>query len=344
MPLPESETERPALRKLGDSVINAGEIDRAVALLLAGGVVGLPTETVYGLAADGTNPEAIRRVFALKGRPADHPLILHLGDASWLGRFTSDVPEIALRLAGAFWPGPLTLVLKRNQSVPDEVTGGRETVAVRVPQHPVALALLQKLGRPLAAPSANRFGEVSPTTRQHVVGDFGDEVPLVLEGGPSDVGLESTIVDLTREVPRILRPGGVTVAELEAVLKGPVFSDDGRGPAAPGTLEAHYAPRAELLLPAADEWEATVKRLISQGRSVGVFAPIHPRTEGGSVHFRQMGDLNQTAHDLYDALRELDALGCDVIVAPMVEENGIGQAVADRMRRASVGSRRSTSS
>ena len=320
--------------------LSDAQLAEAVEQLKSGGVLGLPTETVYGLAADGTNPEAVRKIFAIKGRPADHPLILHLAEAAWMERYARNVPPVAHTLAAAFWPGPMSLVLERGADVPDEVTGGLSTVAVRVPSHPIARQVMAALGRPLAAPSANRFGEVSPTTREHVVRDFGDQVPLVLDGGPCEVGVESTIIDLTRGAPRVLRPGGVTEAMIEAALRAPVAANEGPAPAAPGTLDAHYAPRAEVRIVAADAlWDAV--RAAGPGLAVGVFAAERPPRElRAQVQYRASGDARQAAHELYAALRSLDDAGCDVIFAVCPEEVGVGRAVADRLRRAAVGSRR----
>lgn len=226
-------------------------ITAAVDLLLQGQVIGLPTETVYGLAADGTNPTAVRRIFELKGRPSGHPLILHLGNIDWLDRYAREVPERARALAERFWPGPLTLVLPRSELVPDAVTGGLDTVALRMPRHPVALQVLRRLERPLAAPSANLFGRVSPTTRAHVEHDFGANVPLVLEGGATEQGVESTILDLTTGTPRLLRHGGISKAVLEGALGEPIeelLHVRPQGIVAPGMLESHYAPEAPLVL------------------------------------------------------------------------------------------------
>ena len=322
-------------------LLNDTELGEAVCALRRGDVIGLPTETVYGLAADGTNPEAVRKIFAIKGRPVDHPLILHLGDTSWLSRFTLDAPQAAVRLAEAFWPGPLSLVLRRSDKVPDEVTGGLATVAVRVPSHPIALQVLRALDRPLAAPSANRFGEVSPTTKAHVVRDLGEKVTLVLDGGPSDVGVESTIVDLSSKTFRILRPGGISALQIEDVIGQRLAEDDGKGPLAPGTLEAHYAPRAEVVLvePSA-VWNAA-RRYLEEGRPVGVFSCEIPPTDlHPGIEYRKRGDGKAAAHDLYAVLRSLDDAGCDVILATLVPGDGLDQAVADRLRRAAVGSRR----
>lgn len=317
------------------------DLHRAVSALRSGEVIGLPTETVYGLAADGTNPEAVRKIFTIKGRPAGHPLILHLGDLSWLSRFTLDAPEEAFRLAEAFWPGPLSLVLRRSDAVPDEVTGGLATVALRVPSHPIALRVLRAFGRPLAAPSANRFGEVSPTTKAHVVRSLGDRVSLVLDGGPSEVGVESTIVDLSSDRVRILRPGGVSSGQIEEVLGRPLVDDDGKGPAAPGTLDAHYAPRAEVLLMRENELWTAARRCLDEGLRVGVFSKKLPPSDlAPALSFRKRGDGKAAAHDLYAVLRALDDEGCDTILATLPEGDALDQAVADRLRRAAVGSRR----
>ncbi|MEP7216361.1 MAG: L-threonylcarbamoyladenylate synthase, partial [Anaerolineaceae bacterium] len=225
------------------------EIARAVAVLRAGGLIGLPTETVYGLAADAANELAVRRVFAVKGRPASHPVIVHVTGVEALADWAREVPEAALRLAGAFWPGPLTLVLPRTARAGDVVTGGQDTVALRVPSHPLALDVLRAFGGGLAAPSANRFGHVSPTTAQHVRDDLGVEVDFVLDGGPCAIGVESTIVDLATDpaAPVILRTGAVTREDVARVLGGAVRVRDDvatGGVRAPGMLAAHYAPRA----------------------------------------------------------------------------------------------------
>lgn len=315
------------------------DVGHALLLLAAGGVIGLPTETVYGLAADGLNPEAVARIFVVKGRPTGHPLILHLSDASELERYVREVPERARRLADAFWPGPLTLILERSALVPDAVTGGRDTVALRVPAHPVALEVLRRFGRPLAAPSANRFGSVSPTTRAHVLADLGDDVPLVLEGGSCEVGLESTIVDLSRGVPRILRPGRVGAEELERVLDEPVLQDDGGGPAAPGTLESHYAPRARVVL--CEAVEVVGRARTSTDAKVGLLVDDAVEVPSGArfVVRRVGSSAARAAHELYAALRELDEAGVGTIFAEHSfgsggSLTGLDLAIDDRLRRA----------
>lgn len=316
-------------------------IDEAVRCLQLGQVIGLPTETVYGLAADGTNPEAVDSIFRIKGRPKGHPLILHLGDSSWLDEFTLDAPEAARILVAAFWPGPLTLVLKRSNRVPDAVTGGLDTVAVRVPGHALARKVIVGLGRPVAAPSANRFGAVSPTTRQHVLDDLGDAVSLVLDGGPCEVGLESTIVDLSRGIPRLLRPGGVSQKQLEEVLGVAVAAADEEAPAAPGTLESHYAPKAQVhVLSDEQVWPEAI-RAVDRELVVGVLTSSATPAEllrseaQGVLHVHRLQEgARAAAHDLYEALRALDQLGCELILTSLPPPDGLGAAVADRLKRA----------
>ncbi len=224
------------------------EIERAAQFLKQGRLVAFPTETVYGLGADASNLEGVRRIFALKGRPANHPLIVHLQGVDELVHWARDIPFSVERLTSRFWPGPLTLVLKRATGVIDEVTGGQDTVGLRVPSHPVAQQLLQAFGGGIAAPSANRFGRVSPTTAQHVREDLGDAVDLILDGGACEVGIESTILDLSSGAPVLLRPGRIGAAEIETVIGAQVARASAQSPRAPGMLEAHYAPQLPLLL------------------------------------------------------------------------------------------------
>ncbi|HEX8434641.1 L-threonylcarbamoyladenylate synthase, partial [Archangium sp.] len=246
---------------------------QAVETLRRGGVIALPTETVYGLAANAEDELAVRRVFAIKGRPATHPLIVHVARAEELSSWARHVPEEAHRLAAAFWPGPLTLVLPRSARATDAVTGGQDTVAVRVPNHPIALAVLDALGGGVAAPSANRFGRVSPTAVEHVRADLGDEVDLLLDGGPCTVGLESTIVDLSGKEPAVLRPGGLAVEELERVLGRRVPVRTSSTVRVSGSLASHYAPRAGVVLSELMDVGSRVEVLRAQGQSVGVLGP-----------------------------------------------------------------------
>lgn len=301
-------------------------VAEAVLTLRQGGLVAFPTETVYGLGADAANVRAVQKLFALKGRPATHPVIVHLGSANLLKDWAVNVPETAYALAERFWPGPLTLILKRREGVADAVTGGQDTVGLRVPGHPVALELLRAFGGGVAAPSANRFGHVSPTTAAHVRAEFGDAVP-VLDGGPCGVGLESTILDLSGGVPRLLRPGAVTQTDLEDVLGVPVGARDENAPRASGTLERHYAPGTETLL-VADAVSLSTERdtvLSRRDKPQGAEAerwlvlPDAPAAYG---------------RKLYAALRDLDALGCEHLYIETVPDTTSWAAVRDRLGRA----------
>jgi L-threonylcarbamoyladenylate synthase len=314
----------------------------AVDALRAGHVVAIPTETVYGLAADAADADAVRRIYDLKGRPADHPVIVHVASVDDVARWAAGVPDAVGRLAAAFWPGPLTVVLRRDPSVPDEVTGGRDTVAIRVPDHPLTLALLRAFDGGLAAPSANRFGRVSPTTAADVRAEFSDEIAegivTVLDGGPCTVGVESTIVDLTGRVAEVLRPGAVTVEQLAVALDAPVRGR-ATGPArAPGMLAAHYAPKAWVDLADSGVVAAGMCDAPADALRVAVLAL---RSEFAGVRFPDHvlvldagDDAAEYAHRLYGLLRRADAERCDVIVAVPPPETGIGVAVADRLRRA----------
>lgn len=327
-------------------------VRRAVEVLRAGGLVAFPTETVYGLGADASNPAALRRLYAVKGRPEEHPVIVHLARADQLDDFAAEVPEVARRLARAFWPGPLTLVVRRATSVPDEATGGLDTVGLRVPAHPLALQLLDAFGGGLAAPSANRFGHVSPTTADAVRAELGDDVDLVLDGGPCRVGVESTIVDCSSDAPRVLREGGISRERLRALLG---YEVPVGGPTrAPGTLAAHYAPRAPVELADAGALAARIDELRGAGRRVGVLAlasdlpaglarsgaqdaALRTEREGHQptiVTLATPVDVDEYARDLYSALRSADDLGMDVVLAVAPPPEGIGAAVADRLRRA----------
>ncbi|MBU3688950.1 MAG: threonylcarbamoyl-AMP synthase [Acidimicrobiales bacterium mtb01] len=285
-------------------------VERARRVLEAGGVIGLPTETVYGLAADATSSSAVRKIFSIKGRPADHPLILHVADLAAAQTLSSRWTDTARALAEAFWPGPLTLVVVRSAEVLDEVTGGRTTVAIRIPRHALALRVLQEFGRPVAAPSANRFGRVSPTTADHVRADLGADVDFVLDGGPCEVGLESTIVDCSVDPPQILRPGSISAEQISEVVGGVASAS---GPSrAPGMLESHYAP--DCLVVPVDVGDASpndVDRVLD-GRS----------------------EPARFAHDLYALLRECDRLRLRRVAVLLPADSGIGRAVRDRVFKA----------
>lgn len=307
-------------------------LDDALAALRRGEAIGLPTETVYGLAADAHDPAAVRRIYELKGRPSDHPLIVHVADAVTASRWAGDWPEAAEALAEAFWPGPLTLILPRAANVPDEVTGGQDTVGLRVPAHPVAQALLKAFEGGVAAPSANRFGRLSPTTAAHVREEFGDAVPIILDGGECEIGLESTIVDLSNETPRILRPGKISRPEIEDVI-GPVAEGkDGDSPRASGTLASHYAPRAGVEVLARAPLVARYHELAKRGQKVAALLRGQPFKDiEGEV---LPTDLAGYGHALYAALRRLDARGFDMLLAELPPHTAAWAAVNDRLKRA----------
>ena len=296
------------------------DIDRALDVLRAGGLVAIPTETVYGLAADASNPDAVQRIFVVKGRPVAHPLIVHLGSTEQLGHWAATVPPAAAVLADACWPGPLTLLVPRAAPVLDLVTGGRSTVGVRVPAHSLTLELLARFGGGLAAPSANRFGRVSPTTADHVRADLGDDVDFVLDGGPCPIGVESTIVDCSVDPPQVLRPGGIPTEDIVALLS------DGLGEAAgasraPGMFASHYAPRCHVMLVANDQ---DAQRLAADRPGVEILDDQ---------------DLARYARTLYSRLRDADDRGVDTVIAVMPPTVGLGHAIRDRLTKAASPSR-----
>jgi len=313
-------------------------VTRAVDALRAGELVAFPTETVYGLGADAASPDAVRRLFAVKGRPADHPVIVHIARAAQLDALARDVPDVARRLADAFWPGALTIVVARDPDrVAPGVTGGRATVGLRVPDHPVAQALLDGFGGGVAAPSANRFGRVSPTTAAHVRADLGDDVGVILDGGPCRVGVESTIVDVTGAEPAILRVGGVSRAEIESVVGRAVARRTSGEVAAPGTLESHYAPDASVEVVDAPEVADRARAHATAGRRAGLLALTPPGDLPRELLVLDPPrDVEDYARVLYARLREADEQNLDVLlVVPPADTYGLGAAVADRVWRAS---------
>lgn len=314
------------------------DIADAARRLRAGELVALPTETVYGLGADAMNPAAVRRIFEAKGRPADHPLIVHLPDAEQMTLWASDIPREAIALARAFWPGPLTLILKREDDVPLEVTGGQDTVGLRVPRHPVALKLLRAFGGGVAAPSANRFGRISPTTAQHVRDEFGDSV-TVLDGGPCEVGIESTILDMSGDTPRILRPGAITAERIAAVIgRVPADKADARSPRVSGALAAHYAPRTSMRKVAPARLRDFLNAFRHSGRHCAVIAHSQPPLSDCPHRWIMLAaDPAGYARGLYAAMREADAAGGAMIVIEAVPESADWSAVNDRLGRALAG-------
>ncbi|TMG78967.1 MAG: threonylcarbamoyl-AMP synthase [Betaproteobacteria bacterium] len=304
-------------------------IREAVAVLKRGGLVAFPTETVYGLGADASNPAAVARIYRVKGRPANHPVIVHIGDAGQLERWAREVPEHARKLAARLWPGPLTLVLKRALGVGDYLTGGEDTIGLRVPGHPVALELLGQFGGGIAAPSANKFGCISPTTAAHVRSDLGKEIDLILDGGPCEIGIESTIIDLSRDRPVLLRPGRIGTEEIAATLGVKPEPRDRGAPRAPGTLESHYAPRKPLRLVAIEQWE----RGAWQNCAVLCFR-ARPVGDKNAVWIRASTDPQRYSRDLYSNLRALEASGCDEILVEEPPASAEWAAVRDRLLRA----------
>ena len=322
----------------------SSQIQRAAALLRAGEVVAFPTETVYGLGADALNPAAVAKVFAAKDRPADHPLIVHLPLNADLSMWAREVPPVAEKLALAFWPGPLTLILPRQKRIPEIVTGGQDTVGLRVPDHPLARQLLAAFAGGIAAPSANRFGRISPTTAEHVRLELGDRIAMILDGGPCAVGIESTIVDVSRRTPRILRPGAITSRDIEDVAGvsvglGPGAGDETEIPRVSGSLPGHYAPRTPLVLVAAAQMRDELNARLAQGLDLAVLGRQAQRVVDGRIHWqRALSDPAGYAHDLYAHLRALDALGVDLIVVEALPEEAAWLAVRDRLSRAACGS------
>lgn len=318
------------------------DIRQAAAILESGGLIAFPTETVYGLGADAENAQAVARIFAVKGRPASHPLIVHLPVGADLAYWAADVPDVARKVIAAFWPGPLTLILKRSNRVPDAVSGGQDTVGLRCPSHPIAQDLLRtfRQGRGgVAAPSANRFGHVSPTTAQHVQDEFGDDgrLAMILDGGQSQIGIESTILDLSRWDTKgavLLRPGGVTAADIASLIGQWPSAPDVAAPRVSGSLDAHYAPRTPVMLLSHDavidqlqQWQAAGKRVALMHHSqISPALALSSRT--------LPADPQGYAHGLYAALRFLDLAGADVIAVEMPPQGEAWHGINDRLRRA----------
>jgi L-threonylcarbamoyladenylate synthase len=328
-------------------------INEAAHLIRNGQLVAFPTETVYGLGANALDPAAANRIFEAKGRPANDPLIVHISSPDCLADVAIDIPESAHKLIAAFWPGPLTLVLRRHEQIASVVSAGLSTVAVRMPAHPIALALLKASGLPIAAPSANLFAYTSPTTAAHVLNDLDGKIPLILDGGPTQVGLESTIVDLTGDHARLLRPGGVSVnaiarllPDIEVVTRYVLPEEN--AVEAPGMLLKHYSPRAELHLldgPDAKVSAALAKfaeELLAQGKQVGLLIAEEDRAALAhlsvpTVVLGSLNNLQQVAQGLYGGLRMLDDTGVDIILARAYPVEGLGLAIRDRLIRAAHG-------
>ena len=311
------------------------EIETAVQTLRDGELVAFPTETVYGLGANAQNPAAVRRVFEVKGRPANHPVIVHLDSPRFLHRWVREVPQSATRLAEVFWPGPLTMVMPRAASVHDVITGGQDTIAIRVPAHPMAQQLLTAFGGGIAAPSANRYGRLSPTRAEHVREEFGDALRVILDGGECQIGLESTIVAFEGAEVRLLRPGAVTVAQIKSVVGELLVGADVGSPRVPGSPPTHYAPSTPLTIVAAGEIDAQADAASTGGRRVAVLAQRLPLRSHKYVTWINAGRRPETfARDLYANLRTLDKAGCQRILVQAVPDGERWDAVRDRLLRA----------
>ncbi|MGI6649403.1 MAG: L-threonylcarbamoyladenylate synthase [Bacillota bacterium] len=335
-------------------------LERASLLIREGGLVAFPTETVYGLGANALDPEAVQQIYLAKGRPVDNPLIVHIADWASLESLTTEISEVARLLGERFWPGPLTLVLPRHPQVPLEVTAGLETVAIRWPKHPVAEALIRAAGVPIAAPSANRSGRPSPTEASHVMEDLVGRIELILDGGPVGLGVESTVLDLTKAVPTILRPGGITQEQLQAVLPEvrlgsasaaetvPASAPESAAAPSPGMQYGHYAPEKPLILVEGEIEDIrgqilkTMEQLRTNGAKVGVLAslesyPLYKEASPPPDYLQVMGsrhDLADLALYLFKTLRECDLVDVDVFLVEGFPEHGLGLAIMDRLRRA----------
>lgn len=338
------------IEKIDPGNIDADVMDRAGKLIAEGELVAFPTETVYGLGGDALDPDASRKIYAAKGRPSDNPLIVHIAEFDDMKRVAREVPEQARKLADAFWPGPLTMIVWKSDAVPEATTGGMQTVAVRMPNHPVALELIRRSGCLIAAPSANTSGRPSPTEAQHVAEDLSGKIAMILDGGPVGIGIESTIIDLTEEKPMILRPGYITPEMLSEVLQeevvidpGIIAADDTRKPKAPGMKYKHYAPKAEMIIVdgAQDAVIVKINELTAakraEGKKVAVIATDETKERYDAQVILSMGrrsDEDAIAQHLYKILRECDELEVGEIYSECFQTPRIGQAIMNRLLKA----------
>jgi L-threonylcarbamoyladenylate synthase len=319
-------------------VADADAISHAAYLLRQGRLVAFPAETVYGLGADASNPVAVADIFKAKGRPADHPLIVHIADIDSLGAWASIVPDAALKLADRFWPGPLAMILNKKPEVSLAVTGGQQTVGLRMPDHPVALALLKSFGGGVAAPSANRFCRISPTQAAHVNEELGDAVDMILDGGACQFGVESTIIDLSGSRPRLLRPGHITSQEIEAVLQTEIIippASKNSGCRAPGMLEVHYAPTTPAIRCSAEQLPDRIQQLIASDKRIGLLSYQLEITETGQIRVLRLSEqAGDYAQRFYAALRVLDSLQLDLILVEQPPQTEPWRAINDRLGKA----------
>lgn len=338
------------IEKIDPGNIDADVMDRAGKLIAEGELVAFPTETVYGLGGDALDPDASRKIYAAKGRPSDNPLIVHIAEFDDMKRVAREVPEQAKKLADAFWPGPLTMIVWKSDAVPEATTGGMQTVAVRMPNHPVALELIRRSGCLIAAPSANTSGRPSPTEAQHVAEDLSGKIAMILDGGPVGIGIESTIIDLTEEKPMILRPGYITPEMLSEVLQeevvidpGIIAADDTRKPKAPGMKYKHYAPKAEMIIVDGTQ-DAVIDKINeltaakrAEGKKVAVIATDETKERYDAQIILSMGrrsDEDAIAQHLYKILRECDELDVGEIYSECFQTPRIGQAIMNRLLKA----------
>ena len=335
--------------KIDSKAVDHQKMEEAAQLIRSGELVAFPTETVYGLGADALNPQASKKIYAAKGRPSDNPLIVHIAKFEDLEDIAKKVPQEAKKLADAFWPGPLTMIVDKNEKVPYETTGGMDTVAIRMPDHPVALELIRQSGCLIAAPSANTSGRPSPTLAEHVAEDLGGRIPMILDGGEVGIGIESTIIDLTEKIPMILRPGYITKEMLEAVIgtvrtdPGIIAADSTKKPKAPGMKYRHYAPKANLMLidgakcAVVDKINELTDAMHSEGKKVGIIGTDETVASYRGDMVLSIGareDEDAIARHLYKLLREFDEADVDVIYSESFATPRIGQAIMNRLLKA----------
>lgn len=326
------------------------DLNDAAEIIKNGGIVAFPTETVYGLGANGLDEEAVKKIYLAKGRPSDNPLILHIGEISQLKELVEDVSDLALKCIKRFWPGPLTIILKRKEIVPDIITAGLDTVAVRMPENTIARTLINLSGVPIAAPSANLSGKPSPTSGAHVIQDMQGKIDMIIDGGNTGIGLESTVLDLSSDIPTILRPGGVTFEELQKII--PEVAQDKANlkndivPKSPGQKYRHYAPNAEMIVFTGRLEDIVIniqeytQASIKDGKKIGIMATDETKKSYQNANVKTLGtrrDKRTIANSLFNILREFDSLDVDIILAEGVELDDIGIAIMNRMMKASGG-------
>jgi len=328
--------------EINSNNINLSKIKESARIIKVGGLVAFPTETVYGLGADAFNPQAVAKIFEAKNRPLDDPLIVHISEREEIFKLAKDVPDTAVELTDKFWPGPLTLVLRKSKSLPDIVTAGLDTVAIRMPANEIALSLIKESRTAIAAPSANLFGRPSPVNSQHVIDDLDGKIDMIIDGGKTRVGVESTVLDLTQNIPSILRPGGVSIERLKEVIEEIKICKSDKI-LSPGMYPRHYSPKAKVMLVEGngkiqvEKVKNLASRFNSQGCSLGILAKEEHSNKYDSFKVKTIGpekDLTIYAANLFSVLREFDKEGTDIIVAEGVKEEGLGLAIMDRLRKA----------